>query len=363
MARSTPKQDWILLIHQLPPKPTNLRVRTWRKLQKLGAVSIKNSVYVLPFNEKTHEDFQWLKQEIESAGGEAAVFRAGSVEGATDDEIVGSFRQARDDEYARITADLDGLTGSVREQKRGGHLSPGRLSNYEAELDKLHAELERVVSTDFFNAKGRVAALSAYERSQKALQRASHSRDEVGEKARALKGSALDRTRYQGRRWVTRRNLHIDRLASAWLIKRFIDSRPRFYFVAEGETVEGGIPFDMFGAEFTHQGEDCTFETLIKKFGLTEDPGLHEIAEIVHDIDLKDDKFHRLEAAGLNATVRGLSELLKDDRKLLRQSDVVFDGLYTLLGGKAKKSKGKTNGSKQQTGGRPRRGSKPAGRK
>src|SRR5215216_6270892 len=106
MAHSTPKRDWLLLIHQLPPKPTNLRVRTWRKLQKLGAVSIKNSVYVLPFNEKTHEDFQWLKQEIESAGGEAAVFRAGAVEGATDDEIIDAFRNARDEEFAQVTAEL-----------------------------------------------------------------------------------------------------------------------------------------------------------------------------------------------------------------------------------------------------------------
>src|SRR5215213_6907842 len=117
------RQEWMLLIHQLPPRPTSLRVRTWRKLQKLGAVSIKNSVYVLPSNEKTHEDFQWLRQEIESSGGEASVFRAGSVEGATDEEIIAAFRKARDEEYARLAADLDGLTGAVREQKRGGHLS------------------------------------------------------------------------------------------------------------------------------------------------------------------------------------------------------------------------------------------------
>ena len=130
---------------------------------------------------------------------------------------------------------------------------------------------------------------------------------------------------------MTRRNLHIDRLASAWLIKQFIDRRPRFYFVAEGETVEGGIPFDMFGAEFTHQGEDCTFEMMIKRFGLGGDPALSQMAEIVHDIDLKDDKFHRHEAAGLDAVVRGLGELLKDDRKLIRQAGVVFDGLYALL--------------------------------
>src|SRR5437764_9611069 len=145
-------QNWILLIHQLPQKPTNLRVRTWRKLQKLGAVAIKNSVYVLPFNEKTHEDFQWLKREIEAAGGEATVFRAGAVEGATDDEIVTAFRKERDEGYTQLTADLEGLAGAIREQKRGGHLSAGRIRHHETELERLHAELERIVATDFFGA-------------------------------------------------------------------------------------------------------------------------------------------------------------------------------------------------------------------
>ena len=126
MGNKISNQEWILLIHQLPPQPTNLRVRIWRKLQRLGAVSIKNSVYVLPFNEKTHEDFQWLKQEIESSSGEATVFRAGAVEGATDAEIRAAFRKARDEEFAQITAELDGLTGAIREQKRGGHLSAGQ---------------------------------------------------------------------------------------------------------------------------------------------------------------------------------------------------------------------------------------------
>src|SRR5258705_7462334 len=166
---SAQKLEWILLIHQLPPRPTNLRVRIWRKLQKLGAVAIKNSVYVLPANEKTHEDFQWLKQEIESAGGEAAVFRAGSVEGTTDDEIVAAFRKARDGEFAAISAEFDGLTGAIREHARGKHLSAGRLSAHETEVDKLHAELERIAANDFFNAGGRAAAITAYERCKKAI--------------------------------------------------------------------------------------------------------------------------------------------------------------------------------------------------
>ena len=334
---SAKKQEWILLIHQLPPKPTNLRVRIWRKLQKLGAVAIKNSVYVLPANEKTHEDFQWLKQEIESAGGEATVFQASSVEGATDEEIIAAFNKARDEEFAAIAAELDGLAGAIRQQTRGKHLSTGRLATHESELDKLHSQLESIIANDFFNADGRAVCLAAYERCQKAI-RAAHG--PVSKAARSTtKSGTLDSAKYQGRRWMTRRNLHIDRLASAWLIKQFIDKRPRFYFVAEGETVEGAIPFDMYGAEFTHHGEDCTFETMLKRFGLSDSKALREIAEIVHDIDLKDDKFHRLEAAGLNAIINGLSQTLRDDRKLLQQCSAIFDGLYSLLGQSTQKEK------------------------
>jgi hypothetical protein len=333
-------RDWILLVHQLPTTPTNLRVRIWRKLQKLGAVAIKNSVYVLPAMEKAHEDFQWLKQEIETAGGEAAVFRAGSVEGATDDEIVATFRNTRDEEFASIGAEFDGLAGAIREQTRGKHLSAGRMSAHETEIDRLHAELERIAANDFFSASRRAAAFSAYERCQKAIRAAQ--RPKIKASSPRIKAGTLDIANYQRQRWVTRRNLHIDRLASAWLIKQFIDKRPRFYFVAEGETVEGAIPFDMFGAEFTHQGEDCTFETMLKRFGLSENKGLREIAEIVHDIDLKDDKFHRLEAVGLNAIIDGLSKVLRDDRKLLQQTGVVFDGLHALLSKDADKPGRKT---------------------
>jgi len=304
-------------------------VRIWRKLQKLGAVAIKNSVYVLPANEKTNEDFQWLKQEIESAGGEAAVFRAGSLEGATDEEIISTFRASRDTEFAGITAEFDGLTGRVRELSRAKHLSPGRLASHETELDRLHLELERIVRNDFFFATKRQEALNAYERCQKAIQ-LSHT---PSKKATAAlrQSDALAIADYQNRRWVTRRNLHIDRLASAWLIAQFIDKRPRFYFVDDKQTIDGAIPFDMFGAEFTHHGEDCTFETMLKRFGLTDIKGLRDLAEVVHDIDLKDDKFNRLEAAGLNAIITGLSETLHDDRKLLQQSSAIFDGLFTLF--------------------------------
>jgi len=348
MVKADTKREWLLLIHQLPPKPTSLRVRIWRKLQKLGAVSLKNSVYVLPFGEKTHEDFQWLKQEVESAGGEATLLRAGSVEGATDDELVSLFRQQRGEEYARVTAELDGLAGTVRGQRKGGHLSPGRLGSHEAELSRLYQELERVIAVDFFLADGRAAALVSLERCRETL-RLPQGGGLRGAKARVPKGGGLDPAQYQGRRWVTRKNPHIDRLATAWLIGRFIDRRPRFLFVEDGARVEGGVHYDMADAEFTHRGEDCTFETVVKEFGLTGDPALGEIAEIVHDVDLKDGKFNRLEAAGINLAVMGLASVVADDRKLVRQAAVVFDGLYEYLGRKGargERDEGRRNAAK-----------------
>jgi hypothetical protein len=327
MTRNKNKSEWILLVHQLPPKPTNLRVRIWRKLNNLGAVAIKNSVYVLPFNEKTHEDFEWLRQEIETAGGEANVFRAESVEGAADEEIISIFRRDRDRDFSKIAAEIDALAGAVKEQKQNNHLTAERIKNYEIELGKLHAELERIKAVDFFIAPNQKIAVAAYGRARKLLQStANNSRASI--KNRGSLSKFLSRSDYQGKRWATRRNMHIDRVASAWLIKRFIDERPKFYFVAESEKFTGAIHFDMFEAEFTHVGEDCTFETLLNRFGLTDDAALREIAQIVHDIDLKDGKFNRLEAAGLDATIRGLSKLLRDDRKLLAQCNFIFDGLY-----------------------------------
>ena len=208
-------------------------------------------------------------------------------------------------------------------------MTAGRLASHETELDRLHAELERVVGNDFFEARARSTALKSYERCQQLL-RAAQAPDGKPSGTTA-KDNALAVPDYQGRRWVTRRNIHIDRLASAWLIKQFIDKRPRFYFVTEGEKIESGIPFDMFGTEFTHHGEDCTFETMVKRFGFGNIKGLCELGQIVHDIDLKDDKFHRLEAAGIKAMIDGLCEKVSDDRKRLQQAGIIFDGLFALL--------------------------------
>lgn len=320
-----------MLVHQLPQKPTKLRVRTWRKMQALGAVAIKNSVYVLPYNEKTNEDFQWLTQEIESSGGEANLFRAGSVEGATDKEIIALFRKERDEDYAKLITEFEGLSGAVREQTKGNSLSVGKLAQYQAELSKLRQELERVTGTDFFEAPQGKRARSAFEKCRRALQ-ATESKSSSGSASKRNDSAQLKIPDYQNRRWVTRKDPHIDRLASGWLIRRFIDKRPRFYFVSQGELVENTLSFDMADGDFTHVGEDCTFETMIKSFGLGSDTALLQIAEIVHDIDLKDNKFNRPEAGGLNAVIRGLAEVYADDAERLKQCLPIFDGLYELFG-------------------------------
>ena len=239
-----------------------------------------------------------------------------------------------------MTAEFEGIAGALREQKRRGHLSPGRLANFEAEAQKLHGELDAIVAIDFFAARGRTAALSAFETCRKVMHDA---QGQGGKRSGNTPGVAdnVDLSQYQGRRWVTRQHLHIDRLACIWLIKRFVDRRGRFFFVANNEETKGGVAFDMFGVDLTHHGEDCSFETMLKRFGLVDDPGLCGIAEIVHDIDLKDRKFTRKEAAGLDAVVTGLAFFLKNDQRLAQQATGLFDGLYALLGRRAEKKKEK----------------------
>lgn len=320
---------WLLFVHQLPTKPTNLRVRVWRKLQSLGALAIKNSVYVLPFEEKTEEDFQWLRQEIESAGGEASVFRADSIEGADDEEIISAFRRQSDEEFTRLITEFERIRGELKGQKRSAALPAGKLGQYESELRSLNQELDRALATDFFSALKAPKVQESFEKCRIELHRAKGA--DEGKVRSQNESVEASRSKYQNRRWVTRKNPHIDRLACGWLIKRFIDRRPRFGFVDEGTPTEGSVSFDMVGADFTHRGEDCSFETIIKSFALDGDAALRQIAEIVHDVDVKDGKFNRLEANGVNTVIRGLSEIYDDDNERLKGSFSVFDGLYELF--------------------------------
>jgi hypothetical protein len=318
MAETSAEGRWLLLIHQIPPKPDYFRVKIWRRLQRLGAVAIKNSVYVLPKNDQTQEDFQWVLREIVEGRGEASLCEARFVDGLSDDEVMQLFRSARDDDYQEISRDLERIATSFSKKTKINSESRKRLTS---ELERLHKRMAEVVAIDFFNALARESA----ERLIFALDARLQEGSPAGKVAQA-KPQLQD---LQDRIWVTRKGIHVDRMASAWLIRRFIDPNARFKFVpAKGYQPEPReIRFDMYEAEFTHEGDRCTFEVLIERMGIS-DPGLGPIAEIVHDIDLKDAKFAREETPGIDRIIAGIAMANKDDEARLARGTAVFDDLY-----------------------------------
>jgi hypothetical protein len=294
---------WLLLIHQIPPKPDYFRVKVRRRLQRLGAVALKNSVYVLPASDETREDFQWLAREIVDDGGEATVCESAFVEGITDEAMGQLFRDASDEEY-RVIAH------AARAMSRVEGLPPRELARLKQRL----TEAQRV---DFFDAPARRDADDAVSEFERASQP-------------QLAGVAAEPIPVaRGRTWVTRRGVHVDRMASAWLIRRFIDPDARFLFVdpKEHRPRADQVRFDMFDAEYTHECDRCTFETLLLRFGLRE-RGLRAIAEIVHDIDCKDDKFGREETAGVASLIDGIARAHADDVARIERARAVFDDLY-----------------------------------
>jgi hypothetical protein len=308
---------WLLLVYQLPATPSNLRVRTWRRLRQLGAVAVKQAAWVLPDSPSTREDFEWLKTEIEAASGQASVFAADSVDGRSDAEIIEEFRRSRDESYGKLGKEIERairrLSKSRTANRRGSPSGRRRIEDYERRL----ADIEGV---DFFGSGGRERVASLLDRLK--LESAG------GLEARTEKDASLRREDYRGRLWVTRPRPGIDRLASAWLIRRFIDPDARFGFAADPASVPGdGVAFDMFGVELTHRGDRCTFETLSRKFAI-EDAVVSRLAGIVHDLDLKDGRFVPPEAPAVGALVDGLSKLYGDDDALLAQGCILFEALY-----------------------------------
>jgi len=298
------------LIHQLPPKPAYFRVKIWRRLQAMGAVAIKNSVYVVPRSDETQEDFEWLLREIVKGGGDASICEARFIEGLEDDGVKAIFNAARESDYRQLADEARAIT------ERGS--SRDNAFQLETEIARLRRRLAAVAAIDFFEAPGR----EAVEGSMSDLER----RVQVDS---ATASWTVRRDELRGRTWVTRTGVHIDRIASAWLVRRFVDHEARFKFVpARGYRPERGeLRFDMFEAEFTHDGDRCTFEVLLGRLGF-EDTALRSIAEIVHDIDLKDDKFERPEVAGIEPLIAGIAVIHRDDEERLAQGGAVFDGLY-----------------------------------
>ena len=296
------RRAWLLLIHQLPAEPAYLRVKTLRRLKALGALALKNSVYVLPDGDASREDFHWLRREILAGGGDATLSVTQWVEGASDTELEDAFSAERGSEY-------DELAGEVEELERSGGAT-------REQLERLRRRLAAIEQRDHFGAAARHSALGALAAAERRL-----GGDAVEEGSRV-------QDRPSGGVWVTRAGARVDRIASAWLIRRFIDPAARFRFVSpeDYEHARGELRFDMYEGEYTHEGEACTFETLLLRFGLTQ-PALRAIGEIVHDVDCKDEKFGRAETAGVASIVDGIAALHARDEDRVEASAQIFDGL------------------------------------
>lgn len=308
----SPAPEWLLLIHVLPPKPDYLRVKIWRRLQALGAVAVKNSVYVLPCNERSREDFQWLQKEIEGIGGEASVCEARFVDSLSDPQIRALFKAARDSEYAPLAEELrEALAAAAAD----------RTDDLRRRARSLRKRFDQIVALDFCGADGRAVSESLLKQLDDALR-----------ERRPSGQSSIRPSRFVGRTWVTRQHVGVDRMASAWLILRFIDPAAKFEFIARaGPARPGVLRFDMADAEFTHEGDRCTFEVLLDRFAIN-DPALRAIGRIVHDLDLKDAKFRDEATAGIAAVLTGIEAIQADDHLRLRDASMLFDALHRAVG-------------------------------
>ncbi|MGK9167702.1 chromate resistance protein [Inquilinus limosus] len=304
----------MLLIHQLPTKPAYFRVKIWRRLQGIGAVAVKNTVYALPANAEAQEDFEWLLKEIVEGGGEAMVCEARLVDGLSDGQVRALFDAARDEDYEALTQEARDLSAKLdaTTAQEDGTEAP-------AQVRRLRKRLTEIAAIDFFGATGRLTAESLIAGLEARIAEDNEMTEEQPQAATSL----------VGRVWVTRQGVHVDRIACAWLIRRFIDPDAVIRFVPGKGYVPnpGELRFDMFEGEITHEGDRCSFEVLLGRAGLT-DPALQAIAEIVHDIDLKDDKFAREEATGIAHLIAGVAMANKGDEQRVAQGVPIFDNLY-----------------------------------
>ena len=271
---------------------------------------LKSSAYLLPDSPDRYEQFQWLAQEIQRDGGDATLLRVDRIENMQEPDVVHQFQEARNHDYAALA-------------ERYRKLLKGRGPRLAEELARLAREMARITEIDFFEAPGR----REVERAREAVEE----RMASGRGRPAGAAPPLDLAALKGRRWVTRPRPHVDRIASAWLIKRFVDPAAEFVFAPPDQIPADAIPFDMAGVEFGHHGEDCTFETLLRRTGLR-DRKLAVLAEIVHEADIKDQKFAREEARGIDLALRALLSAIKDDYEALAQGMTLFDGLYATVG-------------------------------
>jgi hypothetical protein len=296
---------WLLLTFTLPSRRASQRVEVWRKLRRYGSVALGNSGYLLPNSGANQERFEWLATAIRKYGGEASVLKVESIDKMTAPQLVAQFVEARAKDYQELIQELQ-KHSSISATKRGA----GRIH-------RLRARFHEIVEIDFFASplRKRVEALLAR-----------------GDSPKTTKTEIKTRPRdYVGRIWVTRPRPGIDRSASAWLIRRFVDKKARFTFADEEHVPRKAVPFDMFRdmsqGGFGHRGEDCTFETLQKVFRIG-DKRAAAIAEIIHDADLLDGKFGRKEGFGIDEVLNGWAKQGITDSELLERGIGMIEGLY-----------------------------------
>lgn len=299
--------SWLLLLFSLPTNRNTERVAVWRRLKKMGAVQIKTSTYLLPDAPAQYEQFQWLAQQIREYGGDSTLVRAHEIEGLTKEKVIAMFNEARAKDYAELRKSLQ--TFITRRKKI-------EAQEAASELERLTRQFREGRAVDFFDSpRGHDVAML--------LRRA-----EGPKRSRRLE--ILDAKQYQGKTWLTRPRPEIDRVGSAWLIARFIDHKPKFVFASTSEAIPDAIPFDMLDAEFSHYGNYCTFETLIRRFSIS-DKSLVKIGEMIHDADLDDARFQRVEAVGIDRVLKGWAKEGLSDQEILRRGFECFDALYLFL--------------------------------
>jgi hypothetical protein len=307
-------EPMLLLLVGVPPTPSSLRVRVWRRLRSLGAVPLKRSAYLLPDTPERYEDFQWLAQEIQREGGDATLIRVQQIENMSPEQVQHLFHDPRDHDYRQLAARYR------KALQRLDRKSTASSARAQEEIARLAKEHQRIRDIDFLDAPAGAEV--------RRLEEVIAMRSRSPEKVRREETPTLDLSKLRGRRWVTRPRPHIDRIASAWLIKRFIDPQAQFVFAPPAEFPKDAIPFDAPGVELSHQGEDCTFETLVKRARLR-DRRLTRLAEMVHEADLRDGKYPHEEARGIDVAVRALLAASPDDHQVLANGMTLFEGLYT----------------------------------
>ncbi len=308
MTITEPTVPWLFLVFSLPAKRASQRVDIWRKLQRCGALSLRNSGYLLPNTPANRERLEWLARIIQSHKGEASVVEVQSIDNLPSERLVGRFAEARARDYQDLIRELHKL-GSSPPVKRSA-----------ARLGRLRQRFQEIAEIDFFHSplRGRVEEL---------LETISSSRSSSPASGECVVASKRD---YQGRLWVTRPRPGVDRVSSAWLIRRFIDPKARFVFAPHGHAPRGAVAFDMFHGGFGHRGEDCTFETLQKQFRIR-NRRVSLLAQIVHDADLGDEKFGRKEGFGIDGVMIGWASQGVPDRELLERGMRLVEGLYHSL--------------------------------